>query len=148
MAIGLEITFVFDKEIPIGEILKLKHSYDFDIRNGFGLIMSGQDWAEIDEPDRLLIQIERELDIKLSLLDYWDVETYETEIDCKRVLEVLERLKAKIEVHPEFYTKIDYSFDVAENYLKLTFLSDVQFLIQLIRLHLENGVRKMSYQID
>ena len=147
MALGIPINFLFDKEEPFEKIKILKNLYNFDIRNGLSLIMTGQDQREIvDNEERLLNLIEKQLKIDLSLLDYWHDEVFESEININKLSETLVKLKSKIKDNPEFYKKITYYFDIEESYLQNKFSSDVDFLIDLLNINIENGSTKVRYE--
>ncbi|WP_430401576.1 hypothetical protein [Fluviicola sp.] len=149
MALGIEIFFLFDKEEPVEKIKTLKSLYNFDIRNGLCLIMTGQDQSEIlDNEERLLKLIEKQLKIDLSLLDYWHDEVFENEININKLNETLVKLKSKIKDNPEFYKKINYCFDIEKSYLQNKFSSDVDFLIERLNINIENGSTKVRYESE
>lgn len=149
MALGIPVNFLFDKEEPIEKIKILKDLYNFDIRNGLSLIMTGQDQSEIlNNEERLLKLIEKQLKIDLSLLDYWHDEVFENEININKLNETLMKLKSKIKDNPNFYKKINYYFDNELSYLKNKFLSDVDFLLERLNINIENGATKVRYESE
>lgn len=123
----MEIRFIFDKKEVFSELVKLKSKYNFDDRNGLNYIMIGEHWSEIEEENRLIHQIERILNIELTLLDYWNPKVFENELEIEDVKKVLENLKKQIEQNPNFNEKINYGFNLKERYFKNQFLSDVVF---------------------
>lgn len=146
MGLGLEINFYFDKEEPSDKIKSIS-DYDFDSRDGLSLIMTGRDSTEVlDENERLLKLIEKQLNLDLSLLDYWNNDVYEQDINLNNLLDMLVKLKLKIIENPEFYKKIAYGFDIEERYLKSTFISDIEFLIERINCNISNGATTIKYE--
>ena len=144
----MEIRFIFDKKEAISELVELKSKYNFDDRNGLNYIIVGEHWSEIEDKHRLIYQIERLLNIDLSLLDYWNPKVFENELKIDDVQKVLENLKNKIEQNPNFYEKINYGFNLKENYFRSQFLSDVSFLIERMNLNKTNGAQKVSYETE
>ena len=126
----MEIRFIFDKKEVISELVELKSKYNFDDRNGLNYIIVGEHWSEIEDEHRLIYQIERILNIDLSLLDYWNPKVFENELKIDDVQKVLENLKNKIEQNPNFYEKINYGFNLKE--ISECF-DDSQFENKLIR---------------
>lgn len=113
--LGEEIQFVFDKSEPKERLLELKHKYDFDNRDGLNLIMTGKDMYEIlvEDDERLIRQLEKKLNIDLSILDYWNyanVDENKDYIKLDLLLSKLIELKSKIENNPNFYKEITYGF--------------------------------------
>lgn len=144
----MEIRFIFDKEEVFNELVELKSKYNFDDRNGLNYIMIGEHWSEIEEENRLIHQIERILNIELSLLDYWNPKVIENELEIEDVKKVLENLKKQIEQNPSFYEKINYGFNLKERYFKNQFLNDVDFLIERINLNRMNGAKTLRYETE
>lgn len=146
MGLGLEIYFLFDKEEPIEKIQLLTNYCDFDMRNGLNLIMTGVDcWEILNDEETLLKRIEKELEINLSILDFW---SNQDEFNIHTLIEILTNLKWKLNDNPMFYKKIDYGFDIAEQYLKSKFLNDIDFLLERLTLNVENGATKVKYSTD
>ena len=144
----MEIRFIFDKKEVFSELVKLKSKYNFDDRNGLNYIMIGEHWSEIEEENRLIHQIERILNIELTLLDYWNPKVFENELEIEDVKKVLENLKKQIEQNPNFNEKINYGFNLKERYFKNQFLSDVVFLIERMNINKTNGAKKVSYETE
>lgn len=144
MGLGIEIHFIFDVEEPINEIKVLNSYYDFDMRDGLNLIMTGIDYLEVlEENDRLLKRLEKELNLNLSILDFW---LNQEEFNIDSLLKTLTELKSKIEDNPKFNENIDYGFDIEESYLKSKFLNDINFLIKRLKINIENGATKIKYE--
>jgi hypothetical protein len=68
MGFGLEIYLIFDVKEPFEKYLELRDRYNFDHRNGLNLIMTGD--GDAGDEDRLLRQVEKVLNIDLTLLDF------------------------------------------------------------------------------
>ena len=144
----MEIRFIFDKKELYSELVELKSKYNFDDRNGLNYIMIGEHWSEIEEENRLIHQIERILNIELTLLDYWNPTVFENELEIEDIQKVLQNLKKQIEQNPNFYEKINYGFNLKERYFKNQFLSDVAFLIERMKINKANGAQKVSYETE
>lgn len=140
MGLGLEISFVFDKEEPLQQYLALRDQYHFDGRDGLNLVMSGDG---TDDEDRLLWQMERALATEMKILDFW--EFYEECIDLKLLKSNLIQIQEALKIQPEFYKKIAYGHDVEEGYLKEKFAEDVSFLIERLNLNMMNGAEKVMF---
>jgi hypothetical protein len=140
MGLGLEISFVFDKEEPLWEYLNLRDQYRFDGRNGLNLVMTGDG---LEDDDRLLYQIERVLCIDLKILDFWNF--YEEYIDLEILKSNLIQLSNGLKNQPDFYKKIAYGHDIEDGYLKEKFAEDVNFLIERLDLNIINGAEKVMF---
>ncbi|WP_080779839.1 hypothetical protein [Chryseobacterium phocaeense] len=140
MGLGLEISFVFDKEEPLQQYLALRDQYHFDGRDGLNLVMSGDG---TDDEDRLLWQMERALATDMKILNFW--EFYEEYIDLKLLKSNLMQIREALKIKPEFYKKIAYGHDVEEGYLKEKFAEDVSFLIERLNLNMMNGAEKVMF---
>lgn len=140
MGLGLEISFVFDKEEPLQQYPDFWEQYGFDGRNGLNLVMTG-DGPEDD--DRLLCQIERVLHIDLKILDFWNF--YEEYIDLEVLRSNLTQLQDALKNQPDFYKKIAYGHDIEEGYLKEKFAEDVSFLIERLDLNRINGAERVMF---
>lgn len=151
--LGLEIRFIFDKSEPSKKFLELKHKYNFDDRNGLNLIMTGQDMYEVAEDngynERLIRMLEKNLNIDLSILDYWNYcndDENDDFIDLDLLLSKLFELKNNIENNPSYYKKIIYGFDIENDYLKEGLLNDINYLIERINFNIENGAKKVRFE--
>lgn len=144
----MEIRFIFDIKEPLDDLKELKAKYNFDNRNGLDFVMIGEHWSEIEEENRLLHQIERILNINLSLLDYWNPEVYDNELEINDLQKVLEDLKKQIEKNPAFFENINYGFNLNERYLKSQFLSDINFLIERIYMNKTIGAKRIKYETE
>lgn len=140
MGLGLEISFVFDKDEPLQQYLTLRDQYHFDGRNGLNLVMTGEG---TEDDDRLLRQIERALQIDLNVLDFWSF--YEEYIELETLKSVLFQLQSKLKVQPGFYKKIAYGLDIEEAYLKENFAKDINFLIERLDMNIMNGAEKVMF---
>ncbi|MGH1516271.1 hypothetical protein [Chryseobacterium sp. JK1] len=149
MGFGLEIYLIFDIKESFDEYLELKNRYLFDHRNGLNLIMTGDDYVDAGDEERLLRQIEKVLDVDLTLLDFWYyTEEYEGFISIDSLYVKLVELENALSKNPEFYKKICWGHDIEEEYLKDTFLRDVRFLIERLMLNLQNGASLVKYISD
>ncbi|MEN5308467.1 hypothetical protein ABE425_13210 [Chryseobacterium cucumeris] len=149
MGFGLEIYLIFDVKEPFEKYLELRDRYHFDHRNGLNLIMTGDGDVDAGDEDRLLRQVERVLNVDLTLLDFWDyTEEYEgfTSIEPLRVK--LIELEHALAENPEFYKRISWGHDIEEEYLKDNFIKDVRFFIERLNLNLENGASLVRYISD
>ncbi|PJJ66245.1 hypothetical protein [Chryseobacterium geocarposphaerae] len=147
MGLGLEINLVFDAKEPLEEYLHVKNKYQFDGRSGLNLVMSGE--GDVDAGDdemRLLRQIEKVLQIDLTLLDFW--EKYDEFIEIRSLRLKLLELEDLLVNNPEFYHKICWGHDIERGYLKEIFLQDVRFLIERLNLNLKNGACLVKYISD
>ncbi|WP_300687231.1 hypothetical protein [Chryseobacterium sp.] len=97
---GLEISFVFDKEEPLWQYFDLRDQYHFDGRDGLNLVMADE---SPEDDDRLLYQIERVLHIDLKILDFWTF--YEEYIDLEVLKSNLVQLKNALKNQPDFYKR-------------------------------------------
>ncbi|MFN1215669.1 hypothetical protein ACKW6Q_01670 [Chryseobacterium kwangjuense] len=140
MGLGLEISFVFDKEEPLQQYLALRDQYHFDGRDGLNLVMSGDG---TDDEDRLLWQMERALATDMKILDFWKF--YEEYIDLELLKSNLIQIQEALKTQPEFYKKIAYGHDVEEGYLKEKFAEDVGFLIERLNMNIINGAEKVMF---
>ncbi|GAA5090541.1 hypothetical protein GCM10023210_16750 [Chryseobacterium ginsengisoli] len=144
MSLGLEIYFVFDVEEPQSEYSELIRYYDFDHRNGLNTVITGEDAIDVlDDEIRLLRQIEKVLQLDLTLLDFW--KEYDKFIEIKSLRLKLLELEAELVKNPEFYQKIYGIHDIIKKYLKNNFLQDIRFLIERLNLNIENGASKVKY---
>ncbi|MEP6932110.1 MAG: hypothetical protein ABI850_18955 [Flavobacterium sp.] len=144
----MEIHFVFDKKEPFNTVSELKSKFEFDGRNGLNYIMFGEHWSEIEDQNRLIHQIESVLNVNLSLLDYWNDDVYDKELEIQDVQKVIENLKNQIESNPNFYQNISYGFNIVESYFKKQFLNDINYLIQRFEINIDNGAKKIKYETD
>lgn len=144
----MEIRFIFDEKEAYNELVQLKAKYDFDDRNGLSNVMIGEHWSEIEEDNRLIHQIESILNIELSLLDYWSLKVFDSELEIDDVQEVLIDLKSQIQQKPTFYHEINCRFDLKELYFKSQFIRDINFLIERIEISKINGAQKIKYEIE
>lgn len=144
----MEIRLIFDKKEPLDKFFELKNKYNFDDRNGLNYVMVGVSWSEIEDENRLIHQIERNLNLNLSLLDYWNDEVYDNELEIEQVLSTLKNLKTKLEENQNFYKKIKYGFDIEKRYLKNEFSNDVNFLIDRLEMNKNNGAKKLKYDTE
>ena len=140
MGLGIEISFVFDKEEPLWQYLNLRDQYRFDGRDGLNLVMTDE---SPEDDDRLLYQIERVLHIDLKILDFWTF--YEEYIDLDILKSNLVQLKNALKKQPDFYKKIAYGHDIEEGYLREKFAEDVNFLIERLDLNIINGAEKVMF---
>lgn len=140
MGLGLEISFVFDKEEPLWQYLDLRDQYRFDGRDGLNLVMTDE---SPENDDRLLYQIERVLHIDLKILDFWTF--YEEYIDLDILKSNLVQLKNALKKQPDFYKKIAYGHDIEDGYLREKFAEDVNFLIERLNLNIINGAEKVMF---
>ncbi|OCA76883.1 hypothetical protein BBH99_11875 [Chryseobacterium contaminans] len=147
MGLGLEIYLIFDIEEPFEKYLELKDRYLFDHRSGLNLIMTGE--GDAGDEDRLLRQVEKVLNIDLTLLDFWDyADEHEGYINIKPLYMKLIELQNALVENPEYYRKICWGHDIEDKYLKDNFLKDVRFLIERLNLNLENGASLVKYISD
>lgn len=51
-----------------------------------------------------------------------------------------------IEIKPNFYQEIVYSFDIGKRYLKENLIKDIEFLIERINFNIQNGARKVRFE--
>jgi len=144
----MKIRLLFDKIEPNDKFIELKNKYNFDDRNGLNWVMIGEHWSEIEDENRLIHQIERNLDIDLYLLDYWNERVYENELNIQDITKTLKILKVKVEENPDFYKSIHYGFNIEERYLKNTFLNDINFLIERLEMNLDYGSTKIKYDTE
>lgn len=147
MGFGLEIYLIFDVEEPFEKYMELKDRYLFDHRNGLNLMMTGE--GDAGDEDRLLRQVEKVLNIDLTLLDFWDyADEYEGYISIKPLYMKLIELEDVLVKNSDFYKKICWGHDIENGYLKNNFLQDVQFLIERLNLNLKNGATLVKYISD
>lgn len=147
MGFGLEIYLIFDVEEPFEKYMELKDRYLFDHRNGLNLMMTGE--GDAGDKDRLLRQVEKVLNIDLTLLDFWDyADEYEVYISIKPLYMRLIELEDVLVKNSEFYKKICWGHDIENGYLKDNFLQDVRFLIERLNLNLKNGATLVKYISD
>lgn len=147
MGLGLEIYLIFDVKEPFEKYLELRDRYHFDHRNGLNLMMTGD--GDPGDADRLLRQVEKVLNINLTLLDFWDyTEEYEGFTTIEPLRMKLIELEHALAKNPEFYKKISWGHDIEEGYLKENFIKDVRFLIERLNLNLENGASHVKYISD
>ena len=144
----MEIHFVFDKEEPVDTFINLIKKYSFDSRDGLNVIMLGLDAYEVGDDNRLIHQLERQLDIDLALLDYWNIETHDKYIPIHVIKNVLEITKNRITQQPQFYENIQYDFNTTKQYLQRQFLNDINFLIERLRMNQHNGAQKVKYSVE
>ena len=144
----MEIQFSFDKEEPLDTYIDLIDKYNFDNRNGLSLIMLGVDAYEAGNNNRLIHQIEYQLDINLALLDYWNNETHGKYIEIDKVKNTLKIIKNQIIQQPLFYENIQYDFNIIGQYLKHQFLNDINFLIDRMEMNQYNGAEKVKYSVE
>ena len=144
----MEIRFIFDIKEPAYQLNELKLKYNFDDRNGLNFVMLGEHWSEIEDENRLIHQIERSLNINLSLIDYWNPKVCDNELEIGDIQKVLEDLKKRIEENSTFYENISYGFNLKERYLKNQFLSDINFLIERIEMNMNNGAKRLKYETE
>ncbi|WP_147436462.1 hypothetical protein [Chryseobacterium sp. 7] len=105
--------------------------------------------GDAGDEDRLLRQVEKVLNVDLTLLYFWDyTEEYEgfTSIEPLRIK--LIELEYALAENPEFYKRISWGHDVEEGYLKDSFIKDVRFFIERLNLNLENGASQVKYISD
>lgn len=140
MGLGLEISFVFDKEESLWQYLNLRDQYCFDGRDGLNLVMTGDG---LEDDDRLLCQIERVLHMDLKILDFWNF--YEEYIDVEILKSNLIQLNDALKNQPDFYKKIAYGHDIEDGYLRGNFAEDVNFLIERLNLNIINGAEKVMF---
>ena len=149
MGFGLEIYLIFDIQEPLDKYLELKDHYLFDHRNGLNLIMTGDDYVDAGDEERLLRQVEKVLEVDLTLLDFWYyTEEYEGFISIESLYIKLIELENALLKNPEFYQKICWGHDIENEYLKDVFLKDIRFLIDRLQLNLENGASLVKYISD
>lgn len=149
MGFGLEIYLIFDIQEPLDKYLELKDHYLFDHRNGLNLIMTGDDYVDAGDEERLLRQVEKVLEVDLTLLDFWYyTEEYEGFISIESLYIKLIELENVLLKNPEFYQKICWGHDIENEYLKDVFLKDIRFLIARLQLNLENGASLVKYISD
>lgn len=147
MGLGLEIRWSFDMKEPFQPYLDLKNKYQFDHRDGLNLVMTGADAVDAaDDEMRLLRQIEKVLEIDISILDFW--EKYEEFIEIEPLRSNLIELEIALTKKPEFYQKICWGNDIESRYLKSKFIKDVRFLIERLDLNILNGASSVKYISD
>lgn len=144
MGLGIDIYLHFDKTEPIEKIEAIKF-HGFDARDGLNLLMTGIDYIEVENEKRLLNIIEKQLNIDLSLLDFWK---HEEGIDIYLLKGTLMELKSKIEANPKFYKDIHYGFDIEEIYLKSKFLRDINYMLDRLNINIENGAEKVKFETE
>lgn len=144
----MEILFSFDKEEPLNTYIDLRDKYGFDDRDGLSLIMLGIDAYEVGDKNRLIHQIECQLNIDLALLDYWNNETYSKYIEIDKVKNTLRIVRNQIIRQPLFYENIHYDSNIASQYLKHHFLNDINFLIDRMEMNQYNGAEKVKYSVE
>jgi len=144
----MEIQFIYDKSEPLDIFIDLRAKYGFDDRDGLSLIMLGLDAYEVGDDNRLIHQLERQLDIDLALLDYWNIETHDKYIPIDAIKNVLEIAKNRIAQQPQFYENIQYDFNTTKQYLQQQFLNDINFLIERMERNQLNGAQKVKYSLE
>lgn len=144
----MDIQFIYDKTEPLDIFIDVRNKYGFDDRDGLSLIMLGLDAYEVGDDNRLIHQLERQLDIDLALLDYWNIETYDQYMPIDPIKNVLEITKKQIARQPQFYENIQYDFNTTKQYLQRQFLNDIHFLIERMERNQLNGAQKVKYSLE
>lgn len=144
----MDIQFIYDKTEPLDIFIDVRNKYGFDDRDGLSLIMLGLDAYEVGDDNRLIHQLERQLDIDLALLDYWNIETYDQYMPIDPIKNVLEITKKQIARQPQFYENIQYDFNTTKQYLQRQFLNDINFLIERMERNQLNGAQKVKYSLE
>lgn len=144
----MDIQFIYDKSEPLDIFIDLRDKYGFDNRDGLSLLMIGLDAYEVGDDNRLIHQLERQLDIDLALLDYWNIETYDQYMPIDPIKNVLEITKKQIARQPQFYENIQYDFNTTKQYLQRQFLNDINFLIERMERNQLNGAQKVKYSLE
>ena len=93
---------------------------------------------EIDQPQRLLHQIEKVLDFELSFLDYWNDKVYDQLLPIPQYIQFLEQLAQKLINQPRYYQLIDYPY-ISKTFLEKEFLLAVQSLIDFFEHYQQEG---------
>lgn len=142
----IEINFrPVNNEFDYLKVDDLVKEFNYDSRKGLNTIVFGIHYTEIEEPYRLLHQIEKALDFNLSKLDYWNSEVDADFTDLSEFKEFLENLKTKLTQNADFYNNIQCR-EFEDNYLKNGFLNDVEFLIELCKLYLKFSAKEIQLE--
>lgn len=146
----MDIRITFDKEAPAAQSAALYRQYSFDARNGWNLIMLGEDAYEAQADNRLLYQLERVLETDLHLFDYWHPEVYNKKLNIQNIQQQLETLQTQILRQPLFYEHLQYGHATGnvENYLRTEILNDISFLIAQLELNSNNGASTLQYTTE
>lgn len=131
----MEIDFIFYKKSDENAPFFSKW---FDTRGGLNIIMRGFDHMEVDEPHRLLYQMEKALDFELSLLDYWNDKVHNQFLSIPPYIEFLEQFLQKLTNHPTYYQQIEYKY-IPNNFLETELLLTIQSLIDFFKHYQEEG---------
>lgn len=145
MGLGLELSFVFDKQLPYDHE-ELKQT-SFDQRDGLNLLMTGIDVYEAMEDVRILRQVEKALNFDLSVIDYWESELNNDFVPIEKLSSFLVAFEKAIILHPDFHKQIEYhTFDEVIAYLKNDLLGNIQSLIKRCEIYLANGAASVKLE--
>ncbi len=148
---SLEIDFMYQPEVSFDKIYSIDlglNGFKFDSRKGFDLISTGIAVDEIYDESRLIFQLERELKLKLTIINAWESKMYNDFIPITELLQSLELFKSSILKNPTFYKNIDYIWIEYPDYLKIQLLKDLEYLIRLHKYLLSIQIKEVKLEVN